>query len=136
VTIAPGKVLTVEVAFVPARIGTAEGELVISGNDPNNAERTIRLAASYGTAAERERNVAQAIAARDQAKRDLSTAFTYLSYSSTDKALTRDRHRMGQELFERAWPSYERANEFLRSVDVRLVDAEFYVDDLGQLQRR
>jgi hypothetical protein len=43
---------------------------------------------------------------------------------------------MGQELFERAWPSYERANEFLRSVDVRLVDAEFYVDDLGQLQRR
>jgi hypothetical protein len=135
-TIAPGKALTVKVAFVPARIGASEGELVVTANDPNNAESTVRLAGSFGTAAQQARNKAQALALLNDAKRDLNSAFAYLSFQSTDKLLMRDRHRMGQELFEKAWPNYERANAMLRSIDPSREDREFYVDDSGTLQRR
>lgn len=136
VTLAPRKVMTIEVAFVPAKTGASTGELVIAGNDPHTPERTIRLAGSFGTAAEQARTVRQAVDTLAAAKRDLTTAYTYLTYKSTNKLLTQDRNRMGQELFERAWPNYERANEYLRTVDPSLTDNEFYVDELGQLQRR
>jgi hypothetical protein len=135
VGVEPGETLTVEVAFVPAKIGPSEGALVVQSNDPNQSEITVALAGSFGAAAKAQRERAQALALLNDAKRDLGIAYAYLSFTSTNKLLERERHRMGQETLDKAWPKYERANETLRSIDPALEDKEYYLEG-SVLKRR
>jgi hypothetical protein len=135
-TLSPKRSCTIEVAFVPPKQGRSAGELVITSDDPNSPEKTVGLSGSFGTAALRERDKAQARALLEEAKQELRTAYTYLTYTSSNRSLMLDRRRMGREAFQKAWPKYERANEMLRSIDPAIEDKEFYVDDAGDLQRR
>ncbi len=135
-TIKPNASLTIEVVFVPTKTGASEGALLITSNDPNEQEMTVGLSGSFGAAAKRQREKARALALLDEAKRDLNTAYTYLSERSTNKLLMRERHRMGREAFEKAWPKYESANSILRSINPALEDKEYYVDNSGALKRR
>jgi len=131
----PGSSHTVEVLFVPPKLGESTGELLIASNDPAKPELTVALCASYGTAIKREREKAQALALLQEAKRDLSTAYAYLTFHSTNRSLMHERHRMGYDLLDRAWPKYEHANQKLRALDPALEDKEFSLDSDGVLQR-
>jgi hypothetical protein len=128
--------IAVEVVFAPARMGASQGRLVIASTDPNEPEKAIALSASYRSAEGRDREIAQARALLDDAKRDLTTAYAMLTFESTNKSLMATRHQMGRTKFEEAWPKYERANEILRSIDPSLVDTEFYVDAEMNLHKR
>jgi len=135
-TIRPNSVCTIEVAFVPAKQGASAGLLMIASNDPSEPEMIVLLSGSYGTAAKKEREKAQAMALLAQAKQELNTAYTYLSYRSTNRLLMIQRHQMGKNALNRAWPKYERANQMLRAIDPSLEDTEFYRDDEGHFGRR
>jgi hypothetical protein len=135
-TLSPRGSCTIEVAFVPPRQGRSAGELVITSDDPNCPEKTVGLSGSFGTAALKERDKAQAQALLDEAKQELRTAYACLTYTSSNRSLMLQRRQMGREAFEKAWPKYERANELLRSIDPALEDKEFYVDAAGDLQHR
>jgi len=135
VTINPEGALSVEVLFVPARLGENAGELRITSSDPNNPALTIGLSGSYGIAAKKERDKAQALALLNEAKAELNNAYAYLSFRSTNKSLMRDRHQIGKNILDRAWPKYEHANRVLRGLDPALEDKTFSIDDQGALQR-
>lgn len=135
-TIAPNRACTIEVAFVPAKQGASAGLLMIASNDPNEPEMIVLLSGSYGTAAKKEREKAQAMALLGKAKEELNTAYAYLSYRSTNRLLMIQRHQMGKNALNKAWPKYERANQMLRAIDPAFEDTEFYRDDEGRLGRR
>jgi hypothetical protein len=135
-TLEPEASMVIDVVFAPSTTGAFDGEVVISSDDPDSATKIVSLSASYGITVQKERDKAAALALLQEAKRELTAADAYLSYRSTNKLLMRDRHRMGQEAFEKAWPKYERANEMLKAIDPALEDTEFFVDSEGHLQRR
>ena len=135
-TLVSKQAITVEVAFVPARMGIGQGRLVIVSTDPNEPEKTVALSASYRSAEGRDREIAQARDMLRKAKEDLTTAYAMLTFESTNKLLMKTRRQMGRDKFQQAWPNYERANAILRSIDPSLVDAEFYVDEEMNLHKR
>jgi len=128
--------MTVEVGFVPTKLGASEGRLIIASTDPNEAEKTVALTASYRSAESRDREIGQARDVLRKAKEDLNTAYALLTFESTNKSLMKTRRDMGRTKFEQAWPNYERANEVLRSLDPSRVDTEFYVDGEDVLHKR
>ncbi|MBN1916720.1 MAG: choice-of-anchor D domain-containing protein [Verrucomicrobia bacterium] len=135
-TLGSKQVITLEVAFVPARMGACQGSLVIASSDPDQAKKTIPLSASYRRAESSGREIAQAQDVLRKAKEDLTTAYALLTFESTNKSLMATNRRMGREKLEQAWPNYEQANRILSSIDPRLVDTEFYVDKDDILHKR